>query len=118
MTIHMGINIPKGVIYFSTGPDKTRKEDLQKWLGRNNDAILVKLDGVPDPSFQCSIGHLCRIVKYDNDPACYAYVGKHFVGQLPDEAFAFADRINSSPECLISIVGKVEDGNIYIYIAE
>jgi len=118
MTFHMGINIKDGKIYFSTGPDRTRKEDIEKWLGRNDDAILVKLDGQPDPSFQCSIGHLCRIVKYHNDPACYAFVGDHFIGQLPDEAFSFADRLDTSPEFLISIVGKVENGDIYIYIAE
>ena len=118
MTLHMGVKLDDMSIYFSTGPEKTRKEDLNKWLGRNDDAVLVKLDGTPDPSFKCCVGHLCRIVKYNNNPACYAYVGNHFIGQLPDEAFAFADRIDSSPEFLISIVGKVEDDNVFIYIAE
>ena len=118
MTLHMGIKLDNMSIYFSTGPEKTRKEDLNKWLGRNHDAFLVKLEGQSDPSFQCSVGHLCRIVKYDNDPSCYVYVGNHLIGQLPDEAFAFAERIDSSPEFLVSIVGKVEEGNVFIYIAE
>ena len=118
MTLHMGVKLDDMSIYFSTGPEKTRKEDLNKWLGRNDDAVLVKLDGTPDPSFKCSAGHLCRIVKYNNDPAYYVFVGNHLIGLMPDEAVAFAARIDSSPEFLVSIVGKVEDGNIFVYIAE
>lgn len=117
MTINMGVN-KDGDVYFSTGPMKTRKEDLNKWLRRNDDAILVKLIGNPNPSAPCSVGHICRIEKYNNDSAYIVFVGSHEIGQLPDEAIAFADRVGSSPEFLISIVGKIEDGNIYIYIAE
>ena len=114
--INMGIS--EDGIYFSTGPLKTRKDDLHKWLGRNRDAVLVKLIGEPDPSFSCSVGHVCRIEKYANNPIYNVFVGNHLIGHLPDEAIAFAERVDSSPEFLIAIVGKVEDGNVFINIAE
>ena len=117
MTVNTGIN-KDGKISFSTGPVKTRKDDLKKWLGRNDDAILVKLCGHSDPSFQCSVGHVCRIEKCSDDPAYTVFVGNHVIGQLPDEALTFADRVDSSPEFLISIVGKIENGDVFIYIAE
>ena len=117
MTVRIGINLETGKVSFSTCPVKTRKEDLKKWLGRNNDAVLVKLNS-PDSSAPCSAGHLCRIEQCDNDSGYNVFVGKHLIGQLPDEAIAFADRVDSSPDCLISIVGKVEDGDVFIYIAE
>jgi hypothetical protein len=106
-----------GKITISTGPLKTQKDDLNKWLGRNSDAILVKLIGPRDPSGVCSVGHLCRIEKVD-DSTYIAFVGSHSIGQLPDEAVSFAESVDSSPEYLISIVGKVEDDDVFIYIAE
>ena len=115
--IKMGIT-KDGEIYISTGSQKTRKDDLNKWLGRNRDAVLVRLNGRPDPSFSCSVGHVCRIEKNCDDSLFSVFVGKHYIGQLPDEAIAFAEPIYSSPEFLVSIVGKVEDGNVFIYIAE
>ena len=117
MTMNMGIN-KDGRLYFSSGPQTARKEDLKKWLSRNSDAILVKLSGNPDPSWSCSAGHLCRLERYTDDPACNVFVGNHFIGQLPDEAIAFAESVDSSPELLIAIVGKVENGDVYVYIAE
>jgi hypothetical protein len=118
MDIRMGLNIETGKISISSGPQKTRKEDLKKWLGRNPDALLVKLIGHPEPSAPCSVGHLCRIEKSDDGSAYFAFVGKHLIGQLPNEAIEFANSIDYSPDCLISIIGKVEDGDVYIYIAE
>ena len=116
MSINMSIN-KDGKIIITTGPLKTRKDDLNKWLGRNRDAILVKLIGHRDPTGVCSVGHLCRIEKSD-DSTYIAFIGSHPIGQLPDEAISFANQINSSPEYLISIVGKVENGDVFIYIAE
>lgn len=115
--IKMGIT-EDGKIYFSTGPFKTRKEDLKKWLGRNRDAILVKLNGEPDPGFSCSVGHLCRIEQNSDGSLYNVFVGNHLIGQLPDEAIAFSEPLYSSPEFLVSIVGKVENGDVFIYIAE
>ena len=117
MDIRMSVNIETGKISISSGPQKTRKEDLKKWLGRNDDAVLVKLNGIPDPSFHCSVGHLCRIEECDDSTYC-VFVGKHLIGQLPDEAIAFADHVGLSPDCLVSIVGKLEDSAVFIYIAE
>ena len=114
--VRMGINLKTGEIYISTGPLKTRKEDLNKWLGRNRDAILVKLNGQPDPAFSCSVGHLCRIEECDDDNTYNVFIGKHLMGQLPEEAISFADSMELSPDCLVAIVGKIEDGDIYIYI--
>jgi len=116
MTVRMGID-KDGKITISTGPVSTRKEDLDKWLKRNDDAILVKLNGHPEPSAPCSVGHLCRIEECD-DSTYSVFVGSHLIGQLPDEAVSFAERVDLSPEFLIAIVGKVEDSDVYIYIAE
>ena len=116
MTANMGYK--DGQFYITNGPMKTRKEDLNKWLGRNRDAVLVKLIGHPEPSAPCSVGHLCRIEKCSDEPVYIAFVGNHPIGQLPDEAIAFAEGVDSSPEWLISIVGKIEDGDVYVYIAE
>lgn len=110
-----------GKVKITTGPEKTRLEDINKWLGRNRDAVLVKLDGSHDV-FNYKVGHLCRIEE-DNEKY-YVFVGNHLMGQLPEEAIAFANQIDYSPEFLIAIVGKIEygasasDDEIYIYIAE
>lgn len=116
MTINLGID-KNGKIHISTGQIKVRKEDLNKWLARNSDAVLVKLNGHREPCSPCSIGHVCRIEKND-DSSYVVFVGSHVIGSLPNEAVAFADRLDTSPEFLISIVGKVEDDDVYIYIAE
>ena len=116
MTVNMKIGID-GKISISTGSAKIRKEDLNKWLIRNDDALLVKLNGYLDQSSPCSVGHICHIEKAD-DNQYYAFIGNHLIGQLPNEAITFADSIDSSPEYLISIVGKIEPDAVYIYIAE
>lgn len=115
MTVHMGIT-QDGKMKITTGPDRTRKDDLNKWLSRNDDAVLVKLKGDHDPSFSCSAGHVCRIEADDN--GYDVFVGNHIIGRLPDDAVTFAESVGSSPEFLISIVGKIENNDIYIYIAE
>lgn len=113
-----------GKIKFTTGPDTTRLDDLKKWLGRNPDALLVKLDGPHEVFDKLKPGHLCRIEIDDDGQHYNAFVGKHFLGQLPEEAIAFAKSVEYSPEFLIAIVGKIEYGassdfdEIYIYIAE
>ena len=123
MTLNMKIT-ENGKVKMSVGPDRVRKDDLKKWLGRNSDAILVKLEGGRNDSFACSPGHVCRIEVDDDGQKYNVFVGGHMLGQLPDEALAFAERIDSSPEFMISIVGKVEHGasadldEIYVYIAE
>lgn len=123
MTVKMGIT-SDGKIKISTGPDKVRLEDLNKWLGRNRDAVLVKLEGKPVDFTKYRVGHLCRIEEDDGGQKYNVFIGNHLIGQLPDEAVAFAEQVDSSPEYLISIVGQIEygpspeDDEIFIYIAE
>lgn len=117
MSINLSVGMD-GKIKITTGPLKTRKEDLTKWLGRNNDAILVKLIGHPEPTAPCSVGHLCRIEEGDEENVYNVFIGRHLIGQLPDDAIAFAESVDSSPDCLIAIVGKIEDDDVFIYIAE
>lgn len=113
-----------GKIKFSSGPDNVKLDDLKKWLGRNDDAVLVKLEGPHETFDKLKPGHVCRIEEDDNGQHYNVFVGKHFLGQLPNEAIKFAERVEYSPEYLISIVGKIEYGattdldEIYIYIAE
>ena len=113
-----------GKIKFSAGPDTVRLEGLNKWLRRNDDAILVKLEGPHEAFGKLKPGHLARIEVDDDGQHYNVFVGKHFIGQLPDEAVKFAERVESSPEFMIAIVGKIEYGastendEIYIYIAE
>lgn len=99
----------------SMGSERVRKDDLAKWLGRNNDAILVKLKGHHNwPG--CKPGHICKIT--EGQEGYDVFVGSHCIGQLPDEAIAFARQIDYSPEFMISIVGKTENDDIFIYVAE
>ena len=113
-----------GKVKFSSGSDKVRLDDLGKWLGRNPDALLVKLVGRPVNYAKYRVGHVCRIEEDDDGQKYNVFIGKHFIGQLPDEAIAFAEQVDSSPEFLIAIVGKIEYGasadadEIFIYIAE
>ena len=123
MTVKMSVSLD-GKIKISTGPDNVRLEDLGKWLRRNDDAVLVKLNGPHEVFDKLKPGHLTRIEKDEDGQHYNVFVGKHFIGQLPDEAIAFAERVEYSPEFLIAIVGKIEYGasagsdEIYIYIAE
>ena len=115
MTIRMGIT-NEGKIRITTGPDKVRLEDVNKFLGRNRDAILVKLEDSSDPSMNFKPGHLCRI---EEDEDQYSvFVGKHYAGKLPDEAITYAESVESDPDCLVAMIGKVENGEIYMYVAE
>ena len=123
----MSINISvssDGKVKFSSGSDRVRLDDLDKWLGRNPDAILVKLEGHPIDFMNYRVGHICRIEDGDGDQEYNVFIGKHLIGQLPDEAIEFAKQIDYSPEFMISIVGKIEYGasaetdEIYIYVAE
>ena len=120
MTVRINLSAD-GKIKISTGPEKTRLEDINKWLGRNRDAILVKLEGNHDV-FGYKVGHLCRIEE-DNEKY-NVFVGNHLIGQLPEEALSFAKQIDYSPEFMIAIVGKIEyaasaeDDEIFIYVAE
>ena len=115
MTIRIGIT-NEGKIRITTGPVKVRLEDVDKFLGRNPDAILVKLEDSPDPSMNYKPGHLCRI---EEDEDQYSvFVGKHYVGKLPNEAIAYAEQVESDPDCLVAMIGKVENSEIYIYVAE
>lgn len=117
MSINMSVGID-GKVKISLGPVKVRKENLDKWLARNDDAILVKLIGHPAPSAPCSVGHLCRIEESDDGQGYDVFIGDHLIGRLPDEAIAFAQQVDYSPDCLIAIVGKVENDDVFIYIAE
>ena len=113
-----------GKIKFSMESERTRLEDLGKWLRINRDAILVKLEGPHDTSMKYKPGHKCRIEEDDDEQKYNVFVGKHFIGHLPEEAIAFAESIDYCPDVLIAIVGKVEPGasaeedEIYIYVAE
>lgn len=108
-----------GKIKISMGSDKVRIDSVEKFLGRNRDAILVKLEGPHDSSMLYKPGHVCRIEEDDDDNQKYiVFVGKHMIGYLPDEAIVFSQQVNSVPFALVSIVGKVEGDDIYIYIAE
>lgn len=120
----MNISFDSGIkVKISMGSEKVRIEDLSKWLGRNRDAVLVKLEGKMDPSAKCRVGHICRIEKND-DQKYDVFVGKHVIGSLPDDAIAFSERVNCPPEFLVSIIGEIEygasaeDDKIFIYIAE
>ena len=62
-------------------------------------------------------GHVCRI-EADNDEKYIVFVGNHMIGYLPDAAIAFAKQIDLIPEALVSMVGKVEEDSIFVYIAE
>ena len=110
-----------GKVKISTGSGKVRLDDINKWLNRNRDAVLVKLEGSHDV-FGYRVGHICNIE--EDDGKYNVFVGKHLIGQLPEEAIAFANQIDYSPEFMISIVGKIdyaasaEDDAIFIYIAE
>ncbi len=115
MDVKMSVSYD-GKVKISTGSERVRKDDLKKWLGRNDDAVLVKLKGQRNPSAPCAPGHICRI---EEDGDQYSvFVGKYVIGQLPEEALDFAKKIDYSPEFMISIVGKVESDDVFIYIAE
>ena len=116
----MSINISitsDGKTKITMGSGKVRLDSLDKFLGRNRDAVLVKLEGDRDPSMVYKPGHICSIETEDNQNY-YAFVGNHMIGKLPPEAIAFAESVDSSPEFLVSMVGEVEDDSISIYIAE
>ena len=115
MDIKMSIS-NEGKIRITSGPAKTRLEDVNKFLGRNPDAILVKLEDKYDQSMIYKPGHLCRI---EEDEDQYSvFVGKHYIGRLPNEAISYAESVESEPDCLVSMVGKVNQDAIYIYVAE
>lgn len=122
MEVKLGISTD-GTIKISTGSKRVRIESVDKFLNRNHDAMLVKLEGDPDPSIKYKPGHLCEI-NDDGSNKYNVFVGSHFIGYLPPEAIAFAESIESSPAFLVAMVGKVEhDDNtdtdkISIYIAE
>lgn len=104
-------------INLSTVSERTRIESIEKYLSRNRDAILVRLIGKPDPSMVYKPGHVCGME--EDGQAINVYVGKHLIGQLPDDAIAFAKEVDMDPCLLPAIVGKIEsDGSIYIYVAE
>ena len=123
MTLNIKLT-PEGKVKFSTGSEKVRLEDINKWLGRNRDAVLVKLEGRPVDFTKYRVGHLCRIEEADDGQKYNVFVGNHLIGQLPDEALEFAKQIDYSPEFMVSIVGQIEygptpdDDEIFIYIAE
>ena len=118
MSINMKIT-PEGKVKISVGPERVRLDSVEKFLVRNDDAVLVKLQGPCDPSMIYKPGHVCRIEESDNNDQKYiVFVGSHMIGYLPDEAVSFAEQVDSIPEALVSIVAKVEDDGIYIYIAE
>ena len=117
----MSINIcvsNDGKVKISTGSMRVRLDSVEKFLSRNRDAILIKLDGPHDSSMEYKPGHVCRIEENDNNEKYSVFVGNHMIGYLPDEAIAFAKQVDSIPEALVSMVGKVEEDYIYIYIAE
>lgn len=118
MTVHLSVN-ENGRLKMTSGPSRVRKDSVEKYLGRNDDAILVKLNGVPDQSMDYKPGHVCRIEEDDEDSQLFnVFVGNHYLGSLPEEALEFSRKVDMYPPFFPSIVGKVEDGNIYIYIAE
>ena len=105
-------------ISISTRSDRTRIEDLEKYLARNRDAILVKLEGDPDPSMKYRPGHVCGIEE-DDSGVFNVYVGNHLIGQLPNEAITFAESVDIDPAFMPAVVGKVDpDGFVYIYVDE
>ncbi len=116
MTVRMSIS-NDGEIKIAMGSYKVRLDSLDKFLARNRDAILVQLVGPRDLSMQYKPGHVCNIEE-DESGEYYVFVGKHMIGRLPAEALEYAEQVESSPEFLVSMVGKVEDDSISIYIAE
>ena len=65
-----------GKIKISTVSEKVRIDSVEKFLGRNHDAILVKLEGPHDSSMLYKPGHVCRIEEDDCDSQKYsAFVG-------------------------------------------
>lgn len=116
MNINLSIS-SDGKAKVSTGSERVRLDSLDKFLARNDDAILVRLEGTRDMSMQYKPGHVCRIEE-DGNGEYFVLVGSHMIGRLPAEAVSYAEQIDSSPEFMVSIVGKVEDDSISIYIAE
>ena len=117
MTVRLSFTLD-GKVKMSMGSEKVRLDSLEKFLGRNRDAVLVRLEGPHDPSMVYKPGHVCRIEKDDDGQKYAVFVGKHMVGYLPDEGVAFAKQVDSIPEALVSMIGKVEEDIIFIYIAE
>ena len=123
MTIRISMS-SDGRMKVSSRSERVRLEDLEKWLKRNRDAILVKLEGHPVDFTKYRVGHVCEIEADDDDQKYNVFIGKHLIGQLPEEAIAFAEQIDYSPEYLIAIIGKIEYGasadtdEIFIYSAE
>lgn len=107
-----------GKIKMTTGSTKVRLDSLDKWLGRNPDAILVKLEGDPDLSMNYKPGHVTRIEEDDDGQNYNVFVGSHFIGQLPAEAIAYANQVEMTPDFMVSILAKVEEGRFFIYLAE
>lgn len=106
-------------VKFTTVSERVCLDSLEKYLSRNDDALLVKLEGERDQSMIYKPGHVCGIEADDEDPQKYnVFVGKHKIGYFPQEALDFANSVDEIPEVLPTIVGKVEEDNIYVYIAE
>ena len=116
MSVNLGFD-SEGKVKTSMGSAKVRLDSLEKFLLRNDDAILVKLEGPHDPSMVYKPGHVCRIEE-DSDNKYSVFVGNHMIGYLPEDAITFAKQVDLIPEALVSMVGKVEDNSIFIYIAE
>jgi len=118
----MSINLKitqEGKVKMSMVSERVRLDSVEKFLGRNPDAIMVKLQGPCDPSMVYKPGHVCRIEESDNNDQKYiVFVGSHMIGYLPDEAVSFAEQVDLIPEALVSMVAKVEENTICIYIAE
>ena len=117
MTVNLSIS-KNGKVKISMGSERVRLDSVEKFLGRNRDAILIKLEGSRDPSMIYKPGHVCRIGEDDSEQKYIVFVGSHMIGYLPQEGISFAHQVDSIPEALVSMVGKVEDDSIFIYIAE
>lgn len=116
---------PSGIkVKISTSSNKIWSESIEKFLARNDDAKLVRLDGHPEAEAKYSVENRCYFDRdNDDDSICYVTIGGKRIGMLPESAFVYARENEIEPEFLVGIVAQIEYGAdqahdvISIYIA-
>ena len=104
---------------------KIFSEDVDKFLARNGNAKLVKLTGKPDEFADYTVGNRCHIEEDEETEGKYNVTcGGDVIGRLPASAISYAEKHDTTPDCLVAIVASVDydydkDRDIIsIYIAD